>query len=192
MSGPEYRFLLFVLLAFLAGSAGAERADRDKPIHLEADRVEVDDLAKVSTYQGNVRLVQGTLLFTADKLVVRQDAAGFFTGSASGNPAYFRQKREGVDEYIEGWANRIEYDGQQEKVELFGNARVRRGQDEVRGSYIAYDMKKEFYQVKGGPDAASDTNPKGRVRAVIQPKPKTTESPATPAERLRLTPAGER
>lgn len=179
--------LALVVCLGLAPAAHGEKADRDKPINLEADTMEVDDAAKVATYTGNVRLSQGTLLILADKLVVRQDAQGFTSATAHGNPASFRQKRDGVDEYIEGWAQRIEYDGRRDRVELFTNARVKRGQDEVRGSYIAYDARTEFYQVKGGADAVSETNPKGRVRAVIQPKPRNPTPP--PADGLELRPA---
>jgi len=179
-----------MLLAALLCSAAvhAEQADREKPINLESDTMEVNDATQVSVYQGNVRLTQGTLLILADKLVVKQDADGFSTGTAYGNPASFRQKREASDEYIEGYAQRIEYDGKRDKVELFVNARVKRGQDEVRGSYIAYDGKTEFFQVKGGKEAVSDTNPKGRVRAVIQPKAKGA-TPAPVGDGVRLTPA---
>jgi lipopolysaccharide export system protein LptA len=180
--------LACLLCLLFVPCAQAEKADRDKPINLEADTMEVDDMAKVSTYTGNVRLTQGTLLILADKLVVRQDKDGFSSATALGNPVSFRQKREGVDEYIEGWANRIEYDGRRDRVELFGNARVRRGQDEVRGSYIAYDARTEFYQVKGGPEAVTETNPKGRVRAVIQPKAKNPPPPPAP-DGLPLRPA---
>ncbi len=175
-------------LALLAPAAHAEQADRDKPINLEADTMEVNDATKVSVYEGNVRLTQGTLLILADKLVVKQDAEGFSTGTAYGNPASFRQKLDGVDEYIEGWAHRIEYDGKRDKLELFTNARVKRGQDEVRGSYISYDGRTEFFQVKGGKEAVTDVNPKGRVRAVIQPKPKNPP-PAPAGEGIRLRPA---
>ncbi|MEO1766259.1 lipopolysaccharide transport periplasmic protein LptA [Thiobacter aerophilum] len=186
------RLARLALLALLLGLAApplarGEKADRDKPINLEANTMEVDDAAKVATYTGNVRLSQGTLLILADKLVVRQDAQGFTSATAYGNPASFRQKRDGVDEYIEGWAARIEYDGRRDRVELFGNARVKRGQDEVRGSYISYDAKSEFYQVKGGPDAVTETNPKGRVRAVIQPKSRNVAPP--PGDGLELRPA---
>lgn len=166
-------------LALVAGYAHAERADRDKPVNLEADTVTMDDAQHLSTYQGRVRLTQGTLTILADKLVVKQDAEGFQYGTAYGNPASFRQKREGFDEYIEGFAQRIEYDGKQEKVQLFTQARVKRNQDEVRGNYISYDAKTEFYQVIGGKEAATPNNPQGRVRAVIQPK-NTSGRPATP------------
>ncbi len=70
--------------------------------------------------------------------VVRQDARGFKTGTTWGKPAYFRQKRDG-DEYVEGWAERIEYDGRADKVQMFNRASMKNGADEVRGNYISYD-----------------------------------------------------
>lgn len=174
------------LLCLLSGrSALAERADRDRPINLEADSVTVDDARHESIYAGNVQLSQGTLLIRADKLVIKEDASGFQTGTAFGNPASFRQKREGVDEYIEGYALRIEYDGKRDLVQLFNQARMKRNQDEVRGNYISYDAKTELFQVVGG---ASPAASKGRVRAVIQPKSKG-KAPVTPSS-LPLKPAG--
>lgn len=171
--------LLLVLLA--PAAALAELADRDKPINLEADTVTVDDATKISTYQGSVQLTQGSLLIRADKLVVTEDATGLQHGTAYGNPASFRQKREGLDEYVEGYGQRIEYDGKNDKVELFTQARMKRNQDEVRGNYISYDAKTEFFQVLGGgKEAAAPGKDKGRVRAVIQPKAKPGKSSASP------------
>ena len=172
--------LLAALLALFAHTAQAERSDRDKPVNLESDTVEVNDLTKVSVYQGNVRLTQGTLLITGTKLVVTQDDDGFSKSTAYGNPTYFKQKRDGVDELTEGWAQRLEYDAKRDKVEMFTQARIKRGQDEVRGNYIAYDGQTESYRVIGGKEAATEYNPKGRVRAVIQPKRRGAAS--TPAE----------
>ncbi len=158
-------FLLAITLPALA-----ERADRDKPVNLESDTVDINDLSKVSVYQGNVRLTQGTLMITADKLVVEQDDNGLSKSTASGNPAYFKQKADGTDELIEGWAQRIVYDAKRDKVEMHTQARIKRGQDEVHGNTITYDGQTESYRVLGGKEAASEYNPKGRVRAVIQPK----------------------
>lgn len=168
--------LLLTLLGFLllaaAPAAVAEKADRDKPINLEADTANVDDAKKVSIYEGNVILTQGTLVIRADKLVVQEDAEGFQYGTAYGNPASFRQKREGFDEYIEGYGLRIEYDQKKDLVQLFTNARMKRNQDEARGNYISYDGKTEFFQVIGGKEHATPSNPKGRVRTILQPKKK--------------------
>lgn len=167
------------LLLFSAPSS-AEKADRDKPVNLEADRVTVDDAKQIAVFEGNVVLTQGTLQIRGNRMEVRQDKEGFRHGTTWGNLAYFKQKRDGVDEYIEGWAERIEYDGRAEKVQMFTRAMMKRGEDEVRGNYISYDSQTEFYQViGGGAKAATANNPEGRVRAILQPKAK--EQPASGA-----------
>lgn len=172
----------------LAGAAFAERTDHDKPVNLEADRVNIDDAKQVSIYEGNVTFTQGTLLIRGDKIVVRQDAEGFRHGTAYGNPASFRQKREGHDEYIEGYGERIEYDGRADKVEFFVQARMNRGQDEVRGNYISYNSMTEFFQVMGGgKTATTGNNTDGRVRAVIQPKNKSAATPPAPPLAIKPT-----
>ena len=167
----------------------AEKADRDKPVNLEADRVDLDDAKKEAIFEGNVSMTQGTLLIKADKIIVKQDTSGFQYGIAFGKPAYFRQKREGFDEYIEGYGERLEYDGKVDKMQMFTNARIQRGGDEVRGDYIAYNAVTEFFQViGGGKSSASSGNPQGRVRATIQPKPKPgAEGGSKP---LELQPSG--
>lgn len=160
----------------------AEAADRDKPIDLEADSVKVDDAKQISTYSGNVILKQGTLIIRADKLVVREDSAGFQHSTSTGNPTTFKQKREGKNEYMEGSALRIEYDGRMDKVQLYTNAWVKRGEDIVHGNYISYDANTEYAEVIGGTKSADGvTTGSGRVHAIIQPKNKKATDPATEA-----------
>ena len=171
------KLVVLVAALALAKTACAERADRDKPINLEADRVTIDDAKKVSVFEGNVVVTQGTLVIRADRMVVREDAQGFNHGTAYGNLANFRQKRDGVDEYIEGEAERIEYDTKAERLELFNRAQMKRGNDEVRGSYISYEQPTEFFKVVGAQQQASGSATPGRVRAVIQPKPKDGKPP---------------
>lgn len=183
-NADSFRSLLIpvICLLLLPFSALAEKADRDKPINLESDTVTVDDAKRISTYEGNVVLIQGTLNIRSDKMIVTEDAEGFQHGTAYGNPAYFRQKREGFDEYIEGWGKRIEYDNRTDKVELFTEARMRKNQDEVHGNFISYDGKTELFNViGGGKEAATPSNPRGRVRSVMQPKKKTGEAAPPPA-----------
>lgn len=164
--------LLLCLLFLATTGAHAERADKDKPVNLEADSLRIDDAKKIAVYEGHVVLSQGTLMLTADRIEVRQDDQGFAAGDASGKPAYFRQKMDARDEYAEGWAERIEYDGRAEKLRLTGQARLKRGEEELRGNLIAYDGKSGFYQAQGG---------NGRVRAVIRPKtPPPGQSPVRP------------
>lgn len=166
--------LLIALALLLPCAVRAEKADRDQPIDLEADTLTTNDAKKTSTYTGNVILTQGTLVIRADKLVVREDKDGFQHSTSTGNPTTFRQKMEGKDEYIEGSAQRIEYDGRMDKVQLYTRAWVKRGDDIVHGDYIMYDAGAEFAEViGGGPSAATAATPKGRVKAIIQPKKKS-------------------
>lgn len=162
-------------VALLGSPAYAEKADRDKPVNLEADNVTLDDIRKVSIYQGNVILSQGTLMLRADRVQVTQNEAGLDKVVATGRPVAFRQKLDGRDEHIEGFADRIEYDGASSQLELVGQARLRRGSDELRGARISYNADTELYRVVGKTDA---TAPAGRVRAVIRPKPRA-EQPAS-------------
>lgn len=160
------------LLLGLAAGASAERGDRDKPVNIEADRMSADDARKIAVFEGRVVLTQGTLVLRADRLTVRQDSEGFQYGIATGNPASFRQKREGADEYVDGEAERIEYDGRVERIEFFNRAHLRRdGGDDVRGNYIAYDSKTEFFTVQSAKGAGPQSRD-ARVRAVIMPKKK--------------------
>ena len=178
------RAVVCCFLAALAAPAAAEKADRDKPVNLEADKVTIDDSRQIALFEGNVVLTQGTLQIRGDRMQVRQDKDGFQFGTTWGSPAYFRQKREGYDEYIEGWAERIEYDGRAESMQMFNRAQLKRGQDEVRGNYISYDAKSEFFQVTGSATGAAANGPEGRVRAVIQPKSKE-KPPASPPVSLK-------
>jgi lipopolysaccharide export system protein LptA len=174
--------ILTLLAAALVSPAIAERADREKPVNLEADRITVDDAKKIQVFEGNVQMVRGTIIIRTAKLVVTQDAEGFQKGIAyggAGGLAHFRQKREGKDEYVDGDAERIEYDGKSDKAELFIRAHVTSGLDEVRGPYISYDGMTENYIVTGSPGAPASRGE--RVHAVIQAKNKDATKPAPSA-----------
>lgn len=185
-------FLIACAIALMPLTAAAEQADRDQPIQVEADRMEYDDARKVNTFSGRVQLTQGTIRIRADRLVVRQDAEGNSFGLAEGRPARFRQKREGVDEFIEGEGQTIDYNGKTEVVTLTGQASLRRLQgakltDEVHGTRIVYQGRSEFYTVESGPVGE-------RVRVVIQPKrsgdpPAPATAPLKPAPALARPPA---
>ncbi len=176
MSRPANKLLLGALLMFCAAPCFAERADRDKPVYMEADQVLIDDAQQTSTFIGNVQMTQGTLRIRGDKIVVTQDKDGFKHGTAYGRPASYRQKREGLDEYVEGYGNRIEYDTRADTVDFYEQARITRNQDEVRGEHITYNAKTEIFKVDRGTAEAAN-GPAPRVHAVLQPKPKEGAAP---------------
>lgn len=182
--------LLSPILACLlaAGAAQAEQADRYKDAIISSDTLSANDLQQLTTYSGNVLLVKGTIVLRAGRLDLKRDPEGYDYGTAfaaEGKLAYFRQKREGVDEYIEGVAERIEYDGKAETVKFFNRSVLRRlvcerPADEVRGQVITYDQRADVYTASGGPQAGTPGN---RVRAVLQPK--AVDPSAQPADPCR-------
>lgn len=186
---------LFALLLCLAAmaSAQAEKADRGKPLTIEADQPGTVDLLKqVVVFNGNVVVAQGTMSIRAEKVEVREKPDGHRSATAlgsAGKPAAFKQKRDGVDETIEGQAERIEYDSRGDVVRFTGNAQVRRLRgtspaDEISGNVITYDNGNETFSVQGNPAApGAASGPgtgNGRVRVVITPKPEAASAPAEP------------
>ena len=165
-------------LAMLALPASAERADRLKPLNVEADQTGRLDLQnQVVTFTGNVVVSKGTMVIRAARIEVRQTPGGYDTAvafGAPGKPATFRQKRDGVDEFIAGEAERLEYDGAKDQIRFITNAAVRRLRgaavaDEINGNLVTYDGTTEVFSVSGG-TASTPTNPGGRVRAVLTPR----------------------
>jgi lipopolysaccharide export system protein LptA len=178
---PRLRPPLAALLLLGALPAWADRADRLQPLTIEADKPGLLDLAKqIVVFNGNVVVTQGTMVVRAERAEVRQTPEGArsatLTGTA-GKPANFRQKREGLNEYIEGAADRIEYDARSDVLRFIGNASVRRlrdgtAADQISGQLITYDNRAETFNVDGGGNG-------GRVRAVLIPAPEPAASGAS-------------
>jgi lipopolysaccharide export system protein LptA len=173
-----FSWLLLAAAATLAGGAHAEKADSDKPTNIEADQMAYDDVKQINTFTGNVVLTRGTLNMKASKLVVTQDPAGYQFATLLATPgqlATFRQKREGPgNQWVEGQAERIEYDGKAELVKLFSKAKMKRLEgskptDEVEGEFISYDSRAEFFSVNNTANGESKPGG-GRIKAVIQPR----------------------
>jgi lipopolysaccharide export system protein LptA len=183
------RFFALLLCAAALASVHAEKADRSKPLTIEADQPGTVDLLKqVLVFSGNVVVAQGTMAIRAERVEVRERPDGHRSATALGSvakQAAFRQKRDGVDETIEGSAERIEYDSRGDVVRFAGNAQVRRLRgtspaDEISGNVITYDNGNEIFSVQGAavsPGAASAPG-NGRVRVVLTPKPEPGPTPA--------------
>ena len=167
--------LVSALACGLPWTAHAERADRLKKMEVESDQPGKVDLQKqIVVFNGNVVVSKGTLLIRAARIEVRE-TDGYQYAVASGSPATFRQKREGVAEFIEGEAERLEYDAKADTVRFINKAQVRRLRgtevaDEAHGALIVYDNAAETFTVSGGAAAATPANPTGRVRVVLGPR----------------------
>ena len=134
-----------------ARTVHANSEDKKQPINYSANTGDVNYQTKVGNLSGNVVITQGTMTIRADRIVFKQNPDNSVSATAYGNPITFRQKRDGIDEYFEGYAQRAEYDGEKELLELYDRALLKRGQDEIRSNYISYNTRTELSAPKGRP-----------------------------------------
>jgi lipopolysaccharide export system protein LptA len=188
--------VVLLLGGYCHAPAWAEKADRTKPMSIEADQPGTVDLQRqVVIFNGNVVISQGTMMLRADRVELRERPDGYREAKAIGSaarPASFRQKRDGVDETVEGAAERIEFDARTDTLRLVGGAAVRRLRsglvaDEITGTLITWNNTSELFNVTGG--AATPANPTGRVRAVFAPRDDAAASAPPPAIALPLKPS---
>ncbi len=182
-SGASAALVAAMAAACLPVLAQSGKSDRSQPMVMEADRSGSVDLQRqVQVYDGNAVISQGSMILRADRIEVRQTPDGYYAGQAvggAGKPATWRQRRDAVNETVEGSAERIEFDGRADTLRFLGNGSVRRLRggtvaDEITGGVIVWDNAAEVFRVEGGAKSAS--NPGGRVRAVLSPPP---EPPAS-------------
>lgn len=188
--------LLALVLAavgvLVATPAFAEKADRNQPMNIEADQLRHDELQQTSVFTGKVVVTKGSIVLRGTRLEVHQDADGYQAGTvtgAAGQRAFFRQKRDTVpgapDEFIEGEARTIEYNGKADTVRFVKDAELRRyrgGQktDEITGDVIVYNNLTDVFTVDGRNTGKKPGEGGGRVRAVLAPRD-TAPAPAAPA-----------
>jgi lipopolysaccharide export system protein LptA len=172
------KILAVAALSLATLPAWAERADSLKQAVIKFDTLDVDEVKQTRILTGNVVLTRGTLTLKSDKAVLRETPEGYMSVTLTSNPgkvATFRQKRDGgPDLWVEGQAERIEYDERVELVKLFSNAVVKqlegnRLTSEVDGAFIAYDNRKEVATVQNGANGESIPGG-GRNTMIIAPR----------------------
>ena len=193
--------LFLALLWGLVSLVHAEREDKNRPMNIEADALVHDDLKQVTVFTGHVVVTKGTIVLKGERIEIKEDPQGFQFGLITPKPgarAFYRQKREGLNEFMEGEAERIEYDGRLDRVTLSQRAVLRRYRgstlnDEMSGQVITYDHLSETFRIDGKPTSEgqgkSSTTPSSggadaakalgllapktdnRVRAVLTPVP---------------------
>lgn len=187
----------FLFLAFcLAGAALAEKADRNKPMNVEADALRHEDLKQTSVFTGKVVLTKGTLIIRGEVLTMREDAQGYQHGLVTALPgqlAFFRQKREGIDEFMEGEGVTIEYDGKADTVKFIGQAQMRRYRgaslnDEMTGNLIIYNSSSEVFTIDNGQAQSRTGSSSGRMRVMLSPK-SLADDGQTPSQSTAAPPA---
>jgi len=184
--------ILSLGMSLSVSTAWAEKADRDKPMQIEADTMRHDEAKQLTQFTGSVVAMKGTLVLRAARMEVQQDAHGQQIARLWAAPrerVFFRQKREGLNEFTEGEAETVTYDNQADVVTLTQRAEVRilRGTqvaDQLTGHQIVFNNSTEVMTVDGQVQGQSGNGQ--RVRAVLTPRQKPADAtPTTPAVKLR-------
>jgi lipopolysaccharide export system protein LptA len=187
--------LAAAFLSLLSLTASAERADSLKQAVINFDSLDVDEVTQTRILTGNVVLTRGTLVLKSDRALLKETPEGYMNVTLTSNPgrvATFRQKRDGgPDLWVEGQAERIEYDERVELVKLFSKAIVKelengRLTNELDGAYISYDNRKEVATVRN--DASGETK-SGGGRGTLIIAPRRTAPAAAPAAAPAVAPA---
>lgn len=153
-----------LLMALMPLTLFAASGDKQLPIQVEADKLEIRDGDNISTYTGNVRLTQGSLLIKSDKLVIHfNDKKDLILMEMTGKPATFRQLNDDNQEML-GQADKLEYYEADSLLVLQGNARFDSNGDTIEGSMIRINTENDDIEA-ASPEADQ------RVRVIIQPKP---------------------
>jgi lipopolysaccharide export system protein LptA len=175
------------LYALACGASYAERADALKQIKVLANTGVANMVNQGGVAEGNVVLTRGTLIMKAGKLTLAEDPEGYkFVTllAAPGELATFRQKRDGgADLWVEGEAERIDYDDKTDQVKLSGKAKVKsldgaRVTNGAEGPFISYDSRKEVFTALNTPSGQGKAGA-GRVEFIFDQKPHS--APAAPA-----------
>ncbi len=155
--------LLTLVFLVLPSTLLALSTDRNQPIEVEADSLEVRDTENMSIYSGNVRLNQGSMALRSERLVIYfNDQNELTLMELTGSPATFRQLNNQQQEMI-GQADRLEYRELESTLILLGNARLSHKGDTIESNRISINTDTE--SIQAGSSDADD-----RVKMLIQPR----------------------
>ena len=154
---------IVLLLLLFPGQPWALASDGDQPIEVEADSLEVRESENISIYQGNVKLVQGSLRISSERLVIRFNADNELQViEMTGAPARFRQLDDDQMEML-GEASQIDYTESQSLLELRGSARFSHAGDVIESEMIRVNTESNSIQ-------AGSSESDERVKMLIQPR----------------------
>lgn len=178
MKSSRFSLLLPLALALLPLSVSAEKADRNKPWVFVADLAGANEQKKTTTLSGNVVLTKGSILIRGAKVELTEDAQGYQSGvirAEAGQLAFFRQKGDGVDEYMEAEGELIEYDGRSDTVKVTHQAQLRRYAGttlthEFNGGAFSYNSTTNEFNIDGVRSKPGTAPGSGRARGMLMPK----------------------
>ena len=163
--------LLFILLLFTL-PALTWAADSIEKTFINADHMHMNIISGKSVYTGNVRISQGELVLTGDKVTVERSDEEIERITVIGKPAQYNHVTE-AGETIKAQSEHMLYIANQNKLIMTINAHLQQPDLKLSSQKITYDTEKKIV-IAGGNDgtAATDSKTKQtqRVNIIITPK----------------------
>lgn len=183
------RFIAISLLAGIYTSpVFALPTDKNETIRGSADKLTVDQKNGIATYTGSVIIQQGTLVISADSIVIHTNADNDVEKMvAQGSPARFQQQPDKDQGLVTAAAKQITYTPDNQRLLLIEDASVEQNGAVMSGPRIDYDLVKEVMKAAGNSSTDGNTQ---RIEIVIPPKgakddaieiKKPDENPPAPA-----------
>jgi|SRR5690554_2936474 lipopolysaccharide transport periplasmic protein LptA len=166
---PLGSYLFLLLCTFwLPTAAHALPSDKEQPIHISANSAQLDRKQRTATYTGDVKLKQGTLEISADRITIHTNNNDKVEKmEAHGSPARYQQKPAENQATITAQANSIRYTLTNEHLLLLENAFLEQENGaSISGNRIDYDIRKEIMKAAGKKDAQQPQ----RIEIVIPPQ----------------------
>jgi len=166
-----YQAASLTVLFFIAVNAFALSTDSEQPLQLSADSANIQDKKGISTYRGNVILVQGSIQLNADKLVLYHTAERDLEKMiATGSPVRFKQRPDGQSRDINASAMKMTYDVSTQTIDMQQQAVLWQENDAFRGESIRYDLQNDAVIADSKRNQDGTVDKTGRVHVIIAPR----------------------
>lgn len=160
---------LLVILILSCSNIYALSNDRDQPILIEANQATIDNIKGITTYEGDVVVIQGSIRIDADKItLVYTPGQAIEKIIAIGNLASFSQHLDSSED-IKAKAKKMEYNAIKDTLHLTNKAELRKQKDgkdiyTSNAPRIKYDTKTGVAEADGGDKKT------GRITMSIEPQ----------------------
>jgi len=181
---PIFKQIYYVHVSFLTGlilfclQTNICTADSVEKIIINADQMRLNIESGHSIYTGNVRISQGKLVLSGDKVTLEQNNNEIESITVIGKPARYNNVTE-KGEPIEAESEHMVYNARQNKLEMTTNARLQQPGHQISSQKIIYDTLKKII-IAGGkneapsnkttPETGTGSKQSQRVNITLTPK----------------------
>ncbi len=165
----RHSLLTGLLFIVLTNSWATEVIEK---IHINADYMHLNIETGYSVYTGNVKITQGELKLTGDKVTLQQSNDEIERITVTGKPAHYNHVTE-KGENIQAESEHMVYTASQNKLVMTVNAKLKQPDHQVSSQKIVYDTEKKIViagDKKGSSAADEGSDQNQRVNITLTPK----------------------